>query len=104
MSFGLPALAGPVDEFMDALVDVYGHSDAVGDGGVGTGTGTFDCLIDDTTATSPAGTSGAATFRINEDTADNTLAKVTRPSCSDAAPSRGNRPENVPVQLLMPTS
>lgn len=36
-------------------------------------TGTFDVRIDGTTATSPAGTSGSATFRLTTDTSDNEL-------------------------------
>lgn len=38
VSFGLPTLAGLSDDLMDGLLDIYGHSDAVGDGGIGTGT------------------------------------------------------------------
>lgn len=38
MSFGVPPLPGLADDLMDGLVDIYGHSDAVGDGGIGTGT------------------------------------------------------------------
>lgn len=38
VSFGQPPMPGLSDDLMDGLLDIYGHSDAVGDGGVGTGT------------------------------------------------------------------
>lgn len=41
--------------------------------GVITATGSYGAAVDDTTAIEPAGTAGSATFRLDDDTTDNTL-------------------------------